>query len=181
MIFSKIDIEGLVVIDTKKYADERGYFFESYQHQKFSEFIGKEIKFVQENESMSSLHVIRGLHFQKPPFAQGKLVRVSFGKVIDVVVDIRANSSTYGQTFSIELSQENGKQLWIPEGFAHGFISLEENSLLNYKCTNYYNQASEDAIAWNSVNLGINWGIENPIVSDKDQIAKDFSTFVSPF
>ena len=181
MIFSKIDIEGLVVIDTKKYADERGYFFESYQHQKFSEFIGKEIKFVQENESMSSLHVIRGLHFQKPPFAQGKLVRVSFGKVIDVVVDIRSNSNTYGETFCIELSQENGKQLWIPEGFAHGFISLEENSLLNYKCTNYYNQASEDAIAWNSGNLGINWGIENPIVSDKDQIAKDFSTFVSPF
>ena len=181
MIFTKTDIEGLVIIETKKYVDDRGYFFESYQHQKFCEFIGKEIKFVQENESMSSLHVIRGLHFQKPPFAQGKLVRVSFGKVIDVVVDIRTNSSTYGKTFSLELSQENGKQLWIPEGFAHGFVSLEENSLLNYKCTNYYNQASEDAIAWNSVNLGINWGIENPIVSDKDQIAKDFSTFVSPF
>ena len=181
MIFSNTDIEGLVVIDTKKYADERGYFFESYQHQKFSEFIGKEIKFVQENESMSSLHVIRGLHFQKPPFAQGKLVRVSFGKVIDVVVDIRSNSSTYGKTFSLELSQENGKQLWIPEGFAHGFVSLEQNSLLNYKCTNYYNQPSEDAIAWNSIDLDINWSVENPIVSDKDQIAKDFSTFVSPF
>jgi dTDP-4-dehydrorhamnose 3,5-epimerase len=181
MIFSKTDIEGLVVIDTKKYADERGYFFESYQHQKFYEFIGKEIKFVQENESMSSLHVIRGLHFQKPPFAQGKLVRVSFGKVIDVVVDIRTNSSTYGKTFSLELSQENGKQLWIPEGFAHGFVCLEQNSLLNYKCTNYYNQLSEDAIAWNSIDLDINWGVESPIVSDKDQIAKDFSTFVSPF
>ena len=169
------------MIDTKKYADERGYFFESYQHQKFSEFIGKQIKFVQENESMSSLHVIRGLHFQKPPFAQGKLVRVSFGKVIDVVVDIRTNSSTYGKTFSLELSQENGKQLWIPEGFAHGFVCLEQNSLLNYKCTNYYNQLSEDAIAWNSIDLDINWGVESPIVSDKDQIAKDFSTFVSPF
>jgi len=181
MIFSKTDIEGLVVIDTKKYTDERGYFFESYQHQKFSEFIGKEIKFVQENESMSSLYVIRGLHFQKPPFAQGKLVRVSFGKVIDVVVDIRTNSSTYGKTFSIELSQENGKQLWIPEGFAHGFVSLEANSLLNYKCTNYYNQPSEDAIVWNSSTLDINWGVENPIISDKDQIAEDFSNFVSPF
>ena len=181
MIFSKIDIEGLVVIDTKKYADERGYFFESYQHQKFSEFIGKDIKFVQENESLSALNVIRGLHFQKPPFAQGKLVRVSYGKVIDIVLDIRSNSTTYGQPFSIELSQENGKQLWIPEGFAHGFVCLEANSLLNYKCTNYYNQASEDAIAWYSSVLDINWGVENPIVSDKDQIAKDFSTFVSPF
>jgi dTDP-4-dehydrorhamnose 3,5-epimerase len=109
------------------------------------------------------------------------LVRVSFGKVIDVVVDIRTNSSTYGKTFSLELSQENGKQLWIPEGFAHGFVSLEQNSLLNYKCTNYYNQPSEDAIAWNSIDLDINWSVENPIVSDKDQIAKDFSTFVSPF
>lgn len=181
MIFSTTDIEGLVIIETKKFVDDRGYFFESYQHQKFSDFIGEEITFVQENESMSSLHVVRGLHFQKPPYAQGKLVRVSFGRVIDVVVDIRSNSATYGKTFAIELSQENGKQLWIPEGFAHGFVSLEENSLLNYKCTNYYNQPSEDAIAWDSSTLDIYWGVENPIVSEKDQIAKDFSTFASPF
>lgn len=181
MIFSTTDIEGLIIIETKKYFDERGYFFESYQHQKFCDFVGKEITFVQENESLSAINVIRGLHFQKPPFAQGKLVRVSFGKVIDVVVDIRTKSATYGKTFGIELSQENGKQLWIPEGFAHGFVSLEANSLLNYKCTNYYNQPSEDAIAWNSSTLNIEWGIENPIVSDKDQNAKDFSNFASPF
>ena len=181
MIFTKTDIEGLVIIETKKYVDDRGYFFESYQHEKFCDYLGHEITFVQENESMSSINVIRGLHFQKAPFAQGKLVRVSYGKVIDIVVDIRSKSITYGQTFAIELSQENGKQLWIPEGFAHGFVSLEQNSLLNYKCTNYYNQPSEDAIAWNSSALNIDWGIENPIVSDKDQIAKDFSTFVSPF
>lgn len=181
MIFSTTDIEGLVIIETKKYVDERGCFFESYQHQKFCAYLGEEITFVQENESMSKINVIRGLHFQKPPFAQGKLVRVSYGKVIDIVVDIRSNSITYGKTFAIELSQENGKQLWIPEGFAHGFVSLEKNSLLNYKCTNYYNQPSEDAIYWKSNNLAINWGVENPIVSDKDQIAKDFSTFVSPF
>ena len=181
MIFSTTDIEGLVIIETKKYVEERGYLFESYQHQKFCVYLGEEITFVQENESLSALNVIRGLHFQKPPYAQGKLVRVSYGKVIDIVVDIRSNSTTYGKTFAIELSQENGKQLWIPEGFAHGFVSLEANSLLNYKCTNYYNQASEDAIYWKSNNLAINWGIENPIVSDKDQIAKDFSTFVSPF
>lgn len=181
MIFSTTDIEGLIIIETKKYVDERGYFFESYQHQKFCDFVGKEITFVQENESLSAINVIRGLHFQKPPFAQGKLVRVSFGKVIDVVVDIRTKSATYGKTFGIELSQENGKQLWIPEGFAHGFVSLEANSLLNYKCTNYYNQPSEDAIAWNSSTLNIEWGIENPIVSDKDQNVKDFSNFASPF
>lgn len=181
MIFINTDIEGLIVVETKKFSDERGYFFESFHHQKFTEFIGKEIKFVQENESMSSMNVIRGLHFQKPPFAQGKLVRVAFGRVLDVVVDIRSNSSTYGKSYEIELSQENGKQLWIPEGFAHGFVSLENNSLLNYKCTNYYNQPSEDAIAWNSINLEINWGVDNPIVSDKDQIAKDFCNFASPF
>ena len=181
MIFSKTDIEGLIVIETKKFTDERGYFFESFHQQKFSDFIGEDIKFVQENESMSSLNVVRGLHFQSPPYAQGKLVRVPFGKVIDIVVDIRTNSSTYGKTFSIELSQENGKQLWIPEGFAHGFVCLAENSLLSYKCTNYYNQPSEDAILWNSKELNINWSVIEPIVSEKDQNAKDFSTFVSPF
>lgn len=181
MIFSKTDIEGLIVIETKKFTDERGYFFESFHQQKFCEFIGEEIKFVQENESMSSLHVVRGLHFQAPPFEQGKLVRVPFGKVIDIAVDIRKNSTTYGKTFSIELSQENGKQLWIPEGFAHGFVCLSENSLLSYKCTNYYNQPSEDAIFWNSKELNINWSVVEPIVSEKDQNAKDFSTFVSPF
>ena len=181
MIFSNTDIEGLIIIDTKKFIDDRGYFFETFQHQKFCEFIGEDIKFVQENESMSSINVVRGLHFQAPPYAQGKLVRVPFGKILDVVVDIRNNSSTYGKTFSIELSQANGKQLFIPEGFAHGFVCLEENSLLNYKCTNYYNQASEDAILWKSENLGIDWNVKRPILSEKDQNAKDFSTFVSPF
>ena len=181
MNFTKTDIEGLIIIETKKYVDDRGYFFESYQHQKFCDYLGEEITFVQENESMSSINVIRGLHFQKAPFAQGKLVRVSYGKVIDIVVDIRSKSTTYGKIFAVELSQENGKQLWIPEGFAHGFVCLEANSLLNYKCTNYYNQPSEDAIAWDSSVLDVNWGVENPIVSDKDQIAKDFSNFVSPF
>ena len=181
MIFTKTNIDGLIVIETKKFTDERGYFFESFQYQKFIDFIGAKISFVQENESSSKKNVVRGLHFQSPPFAQGKLVRVPFGKVIDVVVDIRKGSTTYGETFSIELSQENGKQLWIPEGFGHGFVCLEENSILNYKCTNYYNKESEDAILWNSKDLKIDWGVLNPIVSEKDEIAKDFSTFVSPF
>lgn len=181
MIFSNTNIEGLIIIETKKFIDDRGYFYETYQHRKFCEFVGRDIQFVQENESMSSINVIRGLHFQAPPHAQGKLVRVPFGKVLDVVVDIRNNSSTFGKSFSIELSQENGKQLWIPEGFAHGFVCLSENSLLSYKCTNYYNQPSENAILWNSSNLNIDWNVNNPIVSEKDQNAKDFSTFVSPF
>jgi dTDP-4-dehydrorhamnose 3,5-epimerase len=181
MNFITTYIAGLVVIETRKFTDDRGYFFENYQHQKFCEFIGEDLKFVQENESCSKLNVVRGLHFQAPPFAQGKLVRVPFGKVLDVVVDIRKDSPTYGKTYSIELSQENGKQLWIPAGFGHGFVCLEDNSLLNYKCTNYYNKDSEDAISWNSKDLQIDWGVTNPIVSEKDQFAKDFSTFVSPF
>ena len=181
MTFTKTNIDGLIVIETKKFTDERGYFFESFQHEKFMDFIGAQISFVQENESSSMKNVVRGLHFQVPPYAQGKLVRVPFGKVMDVVVDIRKESATFGETYTIELSQENGKQLWIPEGFAHGFICLEENSLLNYKCTNYYNKESEDAILWNSKDLKIDWGVINPIVSEKDEIAKDFSTFVSPF
>ncbi len=181
MTLTKTNIDGLIVIETKKYSDDRGYFFENFHYQNFLDFTGGEIVFLQENESCSKKNVVRGLHFQAPPFAQGKLVRVPFGKVIDVVVDIRKESTTYGKTFCIELSQENGKQLWVPEGFAHGFVCLEENSLLSYKCTNYYNKESEDAILWNSKDLKIDWGVLNPIVSEKDEIAKDFSTFVSPF
>ena len=117
MKFESTSIEGLVVIHTKKFNDERGYFFESFQKAKFQEYIGYSLDFVQENESLSIKNVVRGLHFQNPPYAQGKLVRVPFGKVIDVVVDIRKNSTTYGNHFSIELSDENGLQLWIPAGF----------------------------------------------------------------
>lgn len=181
MIFHTTEIEGLVVIDTRKFSDERGYFFESFHQEKFEEFTGHSIKFFQENESLSKKNVIRGLHFQKPPFAQGKLVRVPFGRVIDIAVDIRKKSSTYGSVFKIELSQNNGKQLWIPEGFAHGFVSLEENSLLSYKCTNYYNKEAEDALQWNDQHLSIDWEIKNPIVSEKDSNAHSFTTFNTPF
>jgi dTDP-4-dehydrorhamnose 3,5-epimerase len=181
MIFERTQIDDLVIIHTNKIYDERGCFFESFHKKKFEEYIDKKIDFVQENESISKINVVRGLHFQNPPFAQGKLVRVPYGKVIDVVVDIRQNSSTYGKYFSIELSQENGKQLWIPEGFAHGFVSLEENSILSYKCTNFYNKESEGAIVWNDPFLQINWSIDNPIVSEKDKVATEFSNFVSQF
>lgn len=181
MIFTKTPIEGLVVIETKKLNDERGYFFESFHLNKFNSFLNKEIQFVQENESKSKLNVVRGLHFQSPPFAQGKLVRVPKGKVMDVVVDIRKKSETYGQHFQIELSEENGMQLWIPDGFAHGFVSLENDSILSYKCTNYYNKESEGALFWNDKDLNIQWGITEPIVSEKDNLAQKFSTFVTPF
>jgi dTDP-4-dehydrorhamnose 3,5-epimerase len=125
--------------------------------------------------------VVRGLHFQNPPFAQGKLVRVPYGKVVDVVVDIRKNSPTYGKHFSIELSDNNGLQLWIPEGFAHGFVSLADNTILSYKCTNYYNKESEGSILWNDTNLSINWHIDSPIISEKDQIASEFYNYISQF
>ncbi len=181
MIFETTEIDGLVIIKTKKFFDERGYFFESFHKNQFEDFIGEKIEFVQENESESSKNVVRGLHFQNPPFGQGKLVRVPFGKVLDVVVDIRKNSKTYGKHFSLELSNENGYQLWIPEGFAHGFISLDDRSILTYKCTNYYNKESEGAILWNDPLLQINWRIDNPIVSEKDKVAIEFSNFVSQF
>lgn len=181
MKFELTTIDGLVIINTKKFNDERGYFFESFHQKKFEEFIGYSVEFVQENESQSIKNVVRGLHFQNPPFAQGKLVRVPFGKVIDVVVDIRKNSTTYGKYFSIELSKENGIQLWMPPGFAHGFVSLEENSILSYKCTNYYNKESEGAILWNDKDLGIDWMVDTPIISEKDQIATEFSKFVTQF
>ena len=181
MRFESTEIDGLVIIHTNKFKDERGYFFESFHKTKFEEFIGYKVDFVQENESQSIKNVVRGLHFQNPPYAQGKLVRVPFGKVIDIVVDIRKNSPTYGKHFSIELSDENGIQLWIPVGFAHGFISLEENSILSYKCSNYYNKESEGAILWNDKDLNIDWMVKSPIISEKDQIATEFSKFATQF
>ena len=170
MIFTKTDIEGLVIIETKKYVDDRGYFFESYQHEKFCDYLGQEITFVQENESMSSINVIRGLHFQKAPFAQGKLVRVSYGKVIDIVVDIRSKSITYGQTFAIELSQENGKQLWIPEGFAHGFIVTKDNTEFSYKCDNFYDKENDRGISILDpmLDIAIPFPKDEMIISEKD-------------
>jgi dTDP-4-dehydrorhamnose 3,5-epimerase len=180
MKFELTTIEGLVIIQTNKFNDERGYFFESFHKKKFEDFVGYTVNFVQENESQSIKNVVRGLHFQNPPYAQGKLVRVPFGKVTDIVVDIRKNSPTFGKHFSIELSDENGFQLWIPPGFAHGFVSLED-SILSYKCTNYYNKESESAILWNDIDLDIDWMVNSPIISEKDQIATEFSKFVTQF
>jgi len=174
-------LQGLLIIEPVIFKDARGYFFESYNQQKLNEAVSG-LHFVQDNQSLSQKGVLRGLHFQHPPFAQGKLVRVIKGSVFDVAVDIRKTSATYGQWFGLELSEINAKMLYVPPGFAHGFLTLEHNTIFSYKCTSYYNANSEDAIMWNDMVLKIDWPVtETVLVSDKDQRAKSFKTFNSPF
>lgn len=176
----KTPIEGLLIIQPKVFEDARGYFYESYNKQVF---INNriDVDFVQDNQSLSQAGVLRGLHFQNPPYAQGKLVRVLKGSVLDVAVDIRANSPTYGQNFTIELNETNKTMFWIPAGFAHGFLTLADNTIFSYKCTNYYNKASEGCILWNDNDLKINWNISNPVLSDKDREGTVFKSFKSNF
>ena len=176
----KTPIQGLLILQPNVFEDERGHFLESWSKQEFKK-IGLELDFVQDNQSLSQKGVLRGLHFQNPPFSQGKLVRVIKGRVLDVAVDIRKESSTYGQHFSIELSEDNKAMLWLPPGFAHGFVTLEDDTIFTYKCTGVYNKASEDALLWCDNDLKIDWGINNPIVSDKDEIAPPFTKFISQF
>jgi dTDP-4-dehydrorhamnose 3,5-epimerase len=176
----KTDIEGLLVIHPKVFADNRGCFFESYSKIVFQQY-GINAEFVQDNQSISHKDVIRGLHLQSPPFAQGKLVRVVQGKAMDVAVDIRKNSPTFGQHFAIELNADDHTMFWIPEGFAHGFVARENNTVFLYKTTNYYNRASEMAINPLDPVLNINWGIENPVLSDRDRENPCFKEFVSCF
>tara|TARA_B100000287_G_C20565150_1_gene754167 strand:- start:539 stop:1081 length:543 start_codon:yes stop_codon:yes gene_type:complete len=173
-------IEGLVVFEPKVFLDDRGYFFESW-NENFLKQYGLELQFVQDNQSSSKKNVLRGLHFQNPPHEQGKLVRVVKGKVLDVVVDIRKDSVTYGRSFSIELSEYNKIVFWIPPGFAHGFLSLEDDTIFCYKCTGEYNKKSEGNLLWNDPNLDIDWGIDNPIISEKDLQGINFTDFISQF
>jgi dTDP-4-dehydrorhamnose 3,5-epimerase len=173
-------IPDLYIIKPRVFEDIRGYFFESYNKQEFIR-LGIDQNFVQDNESMSQKGVLRGLHFQKPPFAQGKLVRVMQGAVLDVAVDIRKKSPTYGQWASVELSQHNKWMYWIPPGFAHGFVALEDNTVFFYKCTSVYNKESEGSIIWNDPTLNIDWDVDNPIIAEKDKRAIQFEDFVSPF
>ncbi len=175
------NIEELLVLTPRVFEDDRGYFFESFSHETFCDAAGHQVHFVQDNESKSKKGVLRGLHFQKPPFAQGKLVRVIKGAVLDVAVDIRQKSPTYGKHFSIEISEVNKKAFWIPAGFAHGFLTLEDDTIFSYKCTNYYNKDSEGALLWNDSDLAINWNVENPVISEKDTLAPSFNLFTSPF
>ena len=172
-------IEGLLIITPSVFEDERGYFMESYNHTKWFEKLQTE--FVQDNESQSKKGVVRGLHFQIPPFQQAKLVRVVKGSVWDVAVDLRKKSPTYGKHFKVLLSAENKKQFFIPEGFAHGFAALEDETIFSYKCSCYYHPSSEGMLLWNDPDLGIDWGVENPFVSNRDQQAPKFATFQSPF
>ena len=178
----KTAIEGLLIIKPRVFEDERGYFFESFSQRDFEQKVGK-VNFVQDNESMSSYGVMRGLHFQRPPYTQSKLVRCVKGAVLDVAVDIRKGSPTYGQHFAIELSEHNRLQFFIPHGFAHGFSVLTENAVFQYKCDNFYAPHADDGISILDTSLGIDWRIpiDSAFLSDKDtrhQLLKDFD---SPF
>lgn len=181
MKFERTAIADVILIQPTLFGDDRGYFFESFHQQKFNDFVGADIRFVQDNESKSSKCVLRGLHFQAPPHAQGKLVRVVQGSVLDVALDIRKGSPTYGQHVSFVLSAENKTQAFIPAGFAHGFATLEDNTIFQYKCTNWYEPSSEGSILWNDPALTIQWNIENPILSAKDQSGMLLADFNSPF
>ncbi len=174
------EINGLLIIQPKVFEDNRGYFYESYNESLFHQN-GIDQHFVQDNQSLSHTGVLRGLHFQKPPYDQGKLVRIVKGAVLDVAVDIRKNSPTYGKHFSIELTEENKTMFWVPSGFAHGFLTLRDNTIFSYKCTNFFNKESEDCILWNDTSLGINWGIESPQLSEKDKTGKLFNEFETCF
>jgi dTDP-4-dehydrorhamnose 3,5-epimerase len=173
-------LEGILIIEPQIFKDTRGYFYESYNENKMHA-AGITLNFVQDNQSFSQKGAIRGLHFQAPPFEQGKLVRVVAGAVRDVVVDIRKNSPTYGQHFSIDLSAENQLMFWIPPGFAHGFETLADNTIFLYKCTNLYHKESEGGLLWNDPEIGIKWETTNAIVSDKDILLPSLKDFISPF
>lgn len=174
-------LNGLYVLQPTVFEDNRGYFFEAYNQNVFKN-IGIEDDFLQDNQSLSkSKNVVRGLHFQAPPYAQAKLVRAVTGAVLDVVVDIRKSSPTYGKSYSIELTEKNKLFLYIPIGFAHGFATLEPNTLFNYKCSNVYNKPSEGCILWNDPDLAIEWGVDQPILSEKDQLGVSFLDFNTPF
>jgi dTDP-4-dehydrorhamnose 3,5-epimerase len=172
MKIERTHIKGLLVITPTIFKDDRGYFFESFNHKVFENHTSSSINFVQDNQSKSDKNVLRGLHFQNPPFDQGKLVRVIAGSVLDIAVDIRKNSLTYGKHFKIILDTQKHQMLWIPSGFAHGFISLEDNTIFSYKCTNYYQKDSEGCLLYNDQNIGIDWEIKNPILSKKDKLEK---------
>ncbi|MFQ1618108.1 dTDP-4-dehydrorhamnose 3,5-epimerase [Aeromonas veronii] len=168
----KTAIPDVLIFEPKVFGDERGFFFESFNHQLFEEAVGYQVNFVQDNHSKSSKGVLRGLHYQLPPHAQGKLVRCVAGEVFDVAVDIRKSSSTFGQWVGVHLSGENKRQLWIPEGFAHGFVTLTETAEFLYKTTNYYAPQSEGSIFWDDPQVGIEWPIESEVsLSKKDQEA----------
>ncbi|MEX9851028.1 MULTISPECIES: dTDP-4-dehydrorhamnose 3,5-epimerase [Providencia] len=176
MKITPTEISDVLIIEPKVFEDERGFFFESFNQKKFDEAVGYHVNFVQDNHSKSVKGVLRGLHYQEEPYAQGKLVRCVVGEVFDVAVDIRKESPTFGKWVGVNLSAENKRQLWIPEGFAHGFLVLSEIAEFNYKTTNYYHTQSEKCIRWDDINLSIKWPLYSaPICSEKDNQGIQFN------
>lgn len=174
MKVTPLHIADVLLIEPEIFGDDRGYFFESFNQENFKKVTGKKINFVQDNHSKSIKGVLRGLHYQLPPKAQGKLVRVTQGEVFDVVVDLRQTSVTFGKWIGETLSAENKKQIWIPEGFAHGFLTLSDTAEFLYKTTNFYSLEHERSISWNDPNIGINWPDINIVLSAKDKVASTF-------
>ena len=179
----RTDIDGVLIIEPKVFGDSRGYFFESFNAKEFREKTGLDINFVQDNESMSSYGVMRGLHFQRPPYTQSKLVRCVKGRVLDVAVDIRKGSPTYGQHVAVELTEDNHRQFFVPKGFAHGFAVLSETAVFQYKCDNFYAPQADGGISILDSSLGINWLIpaDKAVLSDKDTSHPLLKDFDSPF
>ncbi|MDX7814290.1 dTDP-4-dehydrorhamnose 3,5-epimerase [Aeromonas caviae] len=175
----KTAIPDVLIFEPKVFGDERGFFFESFNNKLFEEVVGYPVTFVQDNHSKSSKGVLRGLHYQLPPHAQGKLVRCVAGEVFDVAVDIRKSSPTFGQWVGVHLSGENKRQLWIPEGFAHGFVTLSDTAEFLYKTTNYYVPQSEGSIRWNDPQVGIEWPINDMLLSSKDQQGLSLSDYIN--
>lgn len=178
MKVTETKLKGCFILEPRVFEDERGYFYESFNHKAFCEVIGQEVNFVQDNQSYSTKGVLRGLHFQKGEHAQAKLVRVLEGRVLDVAVDLRKNSETYGQHVSIELTSDNKKQLFIPRGFAHGFVVLSKTAHFFYKCDNYYNKEAEGGILFNDGQLNIDWRLNKNqiVVSEKDKCLPSFES-----
>ena len=180
MKINKTFIEDLLIIEPQLFKDDRGFFYESYNKNNLDKVIN--IVFVQDNESKSNKGVIRGLHFQTPPYAQTKLIRCISGSILDVAVDLRKNSKTYGKSFSVELSSKNNKQLFVPKGFAHGFQVISDEAIVNYKVDNFYNPKSDSGIIWNDKDLSIDWSLDlKPILSEKDLKLISFKELKSPF
>ena len=176
----EMPIDGIKLIKPQIFGDARGWFYETYNEERYRA-AGINVRFVQDNQSFSQKNVVRGLHFQRPPYAQAKLVSVVQGAVLDVAVDLRAGSVTYGQYVSALLTGENHHQLFIPEGFAHGFSVLEDHTIFAYKCSNFYNKASEGNIIYNDPDIHVEWGVEHPILSEKDSVGPTLKEFVTPF
>lgn len=176
MKFERTDIQDVIIIEPDVFGDERGFFMESFNQHKFEEIVGKKVDFVQDNHSLSGKGILRGLHFQYEPRSQGKLIRCISGEIYDVVVDIRKASPTFGKWIGVYLSESNKKQLWIPEGFAHGFITLSNKTEVLYKATDYYSPENEGSIIWNDDSLNIKWPFQPSVISKKDSTAFPFST-----